>query len=229
MITHLVAQQAFAGEQIEIQGDAYRHLFRARRLAVGSRLRIVDGRGKARWATVEKVDRHCAQVLLADSAASREAALELTLLVAPPRPERASWLVEKATELGVVAIRFIASERAPRRYGNGQLERFRRVAAAALEQCHRSRLPQISGVHAWAEVADLLAPAEERWLLDVGAVAASPRSTEGSVAVAIGPEGGWSESERGCWQELNCAALGLGERILRVETAALAAAAKLLC
>lgn len=230
VITHLIDPEQFAETEALITGDAYRHLFRARRLAVGSQLRIVDGRGHARWAVIEQVDRRQALVRAGEPAPTNEPAVELTLLVAPLRPERASWLVEKATELGVVAVRFINCERGPRSYGEGQLDRLRRVARAAVEQCHRSRLPEISGVHPWGEVEELLAPADERWVLDVGGEAAGslPGTEASKIAVAIGPEGGWSDSERSQWQLWCCQPLGLGERVLRVETAALAAAARIL-
>ena len=227
MITHLVAPQSFEEEDVSVEGDAYRHLFRARRLAVGERVRVADGTGRARWAKVTRIDRRRAALALAGEAPANEPPYRLTLVVAALRGERASWLVEKATELGAAAIRFLASERTPRRYGQGNLERWRRVAASALVQCHRAALPEISGVHDWNELDDLLGAGTESWFLDpIGISGFEPGAEAG--AVLVGPEGGWSEAERGELEARGIAAVTLGPRVLRVETAAVAATAQIL-
>ncbi len=151
---------------LTVEGEAYRHLFRARRIAVGERLRVVDGEGRARWGEVIQVGRTAALVELAEPAAPNEPCLRLEILVATLRPERASWLVEKATELGASAVRFLNTERGPRSFGPGTADRLRRVAIAAVEQCHRSRCPEVTGPHPFAEVATLTSAADQRWLLD---------------------------------------------------------------
>ena len=233
MITHLATPEELDGDEVTVEGDAYRHLFRARRLAIGDAVRTVDGHGRARWSEVTEVDRRRARLVLGDEAPTREPAYALELLVAPPRPERAAWLVEKATELGVVGLRFLAGERAPRTYGAGKLERFRRVAAAAACQCHRSRVPEVSGVHPWHELPELLAGIDDRFVLDpeaAGDPAAGARTAPaGDVrqrgGVVIGPEGGFTADERSELDRLEALAVGLGPRI---ETAAIAAAAQLL-
>src|SRR4029078_7046663 len=82
-----------------------------------ARLRLVDGLGHARWAEVATVARHRAELRVLGEAPSNDPSRLVELLVAAPRPERAAWLVEKATELGVTAVRFLASERAGRGVG----------------------------------------------------------------------------------------------------------------
>ncbi len=155
--------------EVRVEGEPYRHLFRARRLAVGDRVRVVDGRGQARWAAVARIDRSAAVMVLGEPAPGNEPELRLELLVPTCRPERASWLVEKATELGVASIRFLHTERAPRQLGDSTVARLQRVAAAALEQCHGSRLPEITGPHEWSELATLTGGVGERWVLDTEA------------------------------------------------------------
>src|SRR6202035_4044786 len=196
MITLLSEPGKLAGVELRVEGDAYRHLFRARRLAVGERRRVVDGRGRAGWGDVARVERAAAVVALGEPAPANEPELRVELLAATLRPERASWLVEKATELGVFAVRFVHSARAPRTFGAGTLERLRRVAAAAVEQCHRSRLPDVTGTHAWEEVAALTAGIADRRLLDTAAEGSAPPKPGGAVAFLVGPEGGWSPEER---------------------------------
>src|SRR6185436_3692766 len=227
----------------------YKHLFRARRLAVGDRVRVVDGQGRARWAEVARIDRSTAVLALGEPAPANEPAVRLDLLVPTLRPERASWMVEKVTELGVRAIRFLHTERAPRHFGEGTLDRLRRVAAAALEQSHGACLPEITGPHEWRDLAALTGGAGARWVLDpeaeAGASDRSDRSDEsvglsvrsvesvGSVrapaaALLIGPEGGWSPREQAELRAAGWRGVGLGPRVLRTETAAVVGAAAVL-
>ncbi len=230
MITHVTSAAELDAGGIEIQGDAYRHLFRARRLERGTTLRLVDGAGRSRWGEVVRLERRRAFVELGGPAPANEPSCRLELVVATLRRERASWLVEKATELGVAAVRFLATARAPRTYGDGTLERLGRVARAAVEQCHRSRLPEISGVHAWEELPALLEGATGCWFLDPkGPTQPAWDAGElGSVAVLVGPEGGWSDAEKEALGRLRARPAALGPRVLRIETAALAAAARIL-
>jgi 16S rRNA (uracil1498-N3)-methyltransferase len=234
VITVLVSPDELAAGAARIEGDAYRHLFRARRLAVGDPVRATDGRGRARWGEVARVDRRSAALALGAPAPANEPAWRLELLVAAPRRERASWLVEKATELGASAVRLIAAERAPRDWGPGSLDRLRRLAAAALEQCHRAALPEVTGIHPWSELPALLEAAAARWVLDpapgarLAAEALVPPPAGAAGALLVGPEGGWTDAERAELTALGCTPVTLGARVLRVETAALAGAALLL-
>ena len=229
MTTLLVDAERLRADRVEVRDAEHRHLFRALRLGPGDRLRVVDGEGVARWGEVATVARHSATVNLLGPAPANEPALRLDLLVASPRPQRASWLVEKATEIGVARIGFLASSRSPRRYGPSTLERLVRVARAALEQSQRSRLPEITGPHEWKDL-DSLVTAEERWLLDPAADQAPlERRPDGRTAVlVIGPEGGFTASETAELQQLGCRSHSLGPRVLRVETAAVVGAAMLL-
>lgn len=233
MTTLILEEGAFAGTEAAVEGAAYRHLFRARRLAVGDRIRAVDGAGSARWAEVVGVDRRSARLRLLEAAPPGEPSYRLELLVAMPRKERASWLVEKTTELGAAAVRFVGSERSPRRLGRSSRERLLRMAAAAVEQCGRSRVPEVTGVHGWGEVPGLLEGLPERWFLHPVPEGAAEeggglRPGGDAGAVLVGPEGGWSGAEAEELRSLGCRPVYLGERVLRVETAAVVAAAMLM-
>lgn len=227
--TLLVTPGELDGERCEVRGTAYRHLFRARRLATGESVRLVDGAGRARTGRVARVGRDAATLELGPEAPSREPPVALTLLVGTLRPQRASWLVEKATELGVAAVRLLATERGARDLGAGTFERLRRVAASAVEQCGRARLPEVTGVHPWSDLSRLVADCAARWICQAG-VAGEPAGAPRGVAgcVLVGPEGGWTAAELAAAAALGCRPLTLGPRPLRVETAALAAAALLL-
>lgn len=222
--TLVVPPEALAAETWRVAGDAHHHLFRVKRLAVGDRLRLTDGAGRARFAEVATISKRDALVSLGDEAPPREPSVAVELYVAPPKPERAAWLVEKATELGVVAVRFLPAERGARDFAAGQLARLARVAAAAVEQCGRARVPEVSAA---PELADLLAGLQARGgairILDAGADAPEALAGAASVALLVGPEG-WSESERELFERMRAPRWSLGERTLRVETAAVVAA-----
>jgi 16S rRNA (uracil1498-N3)-methyltransferase len=214
--------------EIEVTGEVYHHLFRAARAAVGDAVRVVDGAGRAREGTVARVDRRRAVLRLGAEAPSREPRLRLELLVATPRPSRASWLVEKATELGVRAIRFLDCERSARSLDAAALERLRRVARAAVEQCGRSWLPEVSGGHRLepslaggdcdaAIVLDPDAADGDVNVMRVGVV--------GSMVLVVGPEGGFTPAELDLARRCGGQPMRLVPSLLRVETAALAAAA----
>ncbi|HWM93240.1 MAG TPA: RsmE family RNA methyltransferase [Thermoanaerobaculia bacterium] len=228
MVTLLAGPEELDAGEVKVEGDAYRHLFRARRVPVGAIFRVVDGQGRARWGEVARVDRSSARVVLKDPAPTHEPAFRLDLLVPTFRPERASWLVEKTTEFGVSAIRFLNSVRAPRTFGDGGIERLRRVAVSAVEQCHRSLLPDISGPHAWEEIGKLTTRAEGRWFLDTKGAPGDWGPLGASGALLVGPEGGWTPEERQEVLDAGWRPVGLGPRILRIESAALVGAAMLL-
>ena len=234
--TLVLSPPELAAESVSVSGDAYRHLFRSRRLAVGDAVRLVDGGGGAVGARVARVDGGEARLEIGGPVAANEPDLDLTIWSALPRPRRASWLVEKVTEIGVGAVRWIDCERAGRRPTASALERQERVAMAAVEQCGRARVPDISGPHDLNEVV-ALAGAEPCLVLDPGPVGDGdpPRDeslTEGPTAgrchLLIGPEGGFTDHERRVLASSGVGRVGLGRRILRVETAAVAGAAMLL-
>jgi len=231
--THIVSPIEFDGREIELTGSAFHHLFRVKRLRVGEEMRVVDGEGRARRGVVARVDRARGVVALGSAEPSLEAKIHLELWVAPPKPDRAAWLVEKATELGARAVRFVATARAARderAFGAAQLLRLHRVATAAVEQCGRSVVPEVSGLHGLDEVFQRVARQGALLLVLDGEGGSPPPALARleigeALAVLVGPEGGWSDEERQGFQESGIELWALGERVLRVETAALAACA----
>ena len=221
--TLVVTPGEIAGSELTVEGDAYRHLFRSLRLASGDPLRVVDGEGTARRGRIQSVDGHRAKVLLGDAAPAREALRPLEFFVALPRPERASWLVEKLTELGSPPNCWVTSERAPRESGKGTLERHRRVAVAALEQSGGAWLPQIEGPMAWPGRSTPARPGRWCWIRPGRPNSRAPAACgPGSVPKEALPPASGPTWNRGS------VSFSLGCRILRIETAALAAAVRLL-
>lgn len=221
MRTCLVAPPQLDGERLELSGAAYRHLFRAARMAVGEDLRVVDGCGRARLGRVTAVHRRSAEITLAEALPAREPALELAVWSPFAKASRTTWMIEKLTELGARAVRFYRCQRAPRHPGDETLERLRRVAGAAVEQCGRSRLPEISGTHPWPEVVAAVTAAPRTWLLDpAGTSEAELGDRIAAGIVVVGPEGGLTAEERGALEAAGGRLLALGPTTLRLETAA---------
>lgn len=237
--TIVVSPIEFDGTEFELHGEAYHRFVRVKRLRGGESVRVVDGEGRARRGVVARLDRARAVVALAGGEPSRESRLRVELLVAPPEPARAAWLVEKATEVGVAAIRWVATERSARdedAYGASQLARLRRIAHAAVEQCGRAVVPEVGGVGSLGEALagtgpGQLVPGDLRIALDP--TGESPNSIVAlddarcpalRLALLVGPEGGWSPAELAALDAAGVGRLALGERILRVETSAVVAA-----
>ena len=138
--------------------------------------------------------------------------------------DRLDWLVQKATELGVITIQPTFTERSQRVPGDvaKRVEHWRGVAIAACEQCGRNQIPKI---HPPITLSDALAETgnQSLVLLDAEGSADKPLSTTGaSSAVFIGPEGGFSPSELDALRKRCDHRLRLGPTVLRAETAAIA-------
>jgi 16S rRNA (uracil1498-N3)-methyltransferase len=230
MTTVIVTPERWLDETLDLSADSFHHLFRVRRLRRGDFLRVVDGHGRARQGQVAAVERHSARLSLGESVPTNEAEISVELLVAAPRPQRAAWLVEKATEVGVVAVRFLHSMRSPRSYGTATVKRLVRTARAAVEQSDRSLVPEVTAGHEWQDLPSLLAPHGCSLVLqpDGPTMAIEVPSSCRSVGLLVGPEGGWDESELTVFESLACRPVSLGPRILRVETAAVVGASLLL-
>lgn len=141
------------------------------------------------------------------------------------------FVVQKATELGVSRIVPVTSQRSVVRLDDHQAHskqnHWRSVAISACEQCGRARLPSIESPTPLLNYLGQLAPAEHgRWVLEPHTVAPALKDTTvplPAAEIAVGPEGGFAEDELEAFRIAGYSRLGLGPRILRTETAAIAA------
>lgn len=220
------------GVELELGERATGHLVRVLRRRVGDRFVLFDGRGKEAEAELVAVARRgpATARLVTVRAVDRESPFSIELVQALIRSEKMDWVVQKAVELGVTAIRPVLTERSEVRPDDSaltrKLERWRDIAIGACEQCGRNRLPDI---HPPVALSALQFAAECRLMLDPGESNAltslEPRRC--SVALAIGPEGGFGERDRAQLRALGFRPVRLGPRVLRSETAGLAAIAVL--
>lgn len=220
-----------AGADIELPEAAVRHVA-ALRLHEGERVVVFDGSGGEHEATLARPERgRCRARVGRKREVERESPLEVVLALGISAGDRMDYAIQKAVELGVSGVVPVATERSVVHLSGERAERriahWRRVAASACEQCGRNRLPAVEPVTALDEL--LLRPRAGLKLLlspdGEQTLARLPRSE--SVLVLIGPEGGLSARERAAALAAEFVALRFGPRILRTETAPLAALAAL--
>ncbi|MBM3317954.1 MAG: 16S rRNA (uracil(1498)-N(3))-methyltransferase [Candidatus Eisenbacteria bacterium] len=219
------------GGRLRLSAEESRHAGRALRLGPGDPLTLVDGDGRRGRGVIERWRGSRLEVRL-DEAVESEAepgpatALALPLLRAPARTD---WVVEKATELGVRALRLFAPARGVRRAGQASAARRRRweeLARAAMKQSGRCWCPRIS-LHASLGEALGEPRAGERILAaDPRGVGPQewPRDARAAtlLLLVVGPEGGWSPAEEALLREREALGVRLGPHRLRSETAAVA-------
>lgn len=226
-----------AGQSIELPPDAARHV-QVLRLQPGDALTLFDGQGGEWSAQVRTMGkREVRAELLAHHAVERELPIAVTLALAMPAGDRMDFVVEKATELGAAAIVPLVAERSVLRLAGERADKRRAhwqaIAVAACEQCGRNRVPQVATplpLPAWLEALSAPAAGHARWLLGWRdaqawpAVQASGASSHGALLLS-GPEGGFSDAEEALARARGFAAVTLGLRVLRADTAPLAALA----
>lgn len=218
--------------EVALPDDVAHHLVRVLRSEVGTRFVLFNGDGGA-W-EAELVDagkKRAVARLLARQADDRQSPLATHLGQVMSKGDRMDYAIQKATEMGVTEITPLTSERCELRLrgeerADKKLEHWRRVALSACEQCGRN-LPPV--IHEPAALADWGArvQAELRLVLAPAVAGALPATPVASVAVVVGPEGGLSEAEIGALQAQGFLPWQIGPRVLRTETAPVAALALL--
>ena len=218
------------GKRLVIGGSAANHVTRVLRLRAGDAVTLFDGRGGEFSGRIEAFGRDTVTVsVLEEHAIDRESPLSLTLAQGVSRGERMDWVIQKATELGVSRIVPVLTERSVVRLDAKQAEKklqhWRGIAVAACEQSGRNRVPDVGtplNFHECIRSTEtthtrlLLSPAGDLRIDDL-------RDIGAGVTVLIGPEGGLTDSEQEAALAAGFKAVRLGPRVLRTETAAIAA------
>ena len=218
-------------DQIDLEGPEQHHMVHVMRLAKDDEIVLFDGSGFEFSAVIERVDRRRASLrILSKLAVDRELPMSITLGVALPKGDRQQILVEKAVELGVTQFVPLVTKRGVAQPRAKALERLHRCVIGASKQCGRNRLLTIAAPETVAEFLSRASssrmmfahPDPESVLL--GDWLNDDSSTQ-DWAVAIGPEGGFDPDEVHLASQAACERVYLGERILRIETAALSCVA----
>jgi 16S rRNA (uracil1498-N3)-methyltransferase len=212
--------------RIVLDAEESHHLARVLRLMPGATVFAFDGNGVEYECEVARVHKDAAELqVIARLSNEIESPLELTLGQALIKGDKFDWVVQKATELGVTRIVPLVTEHSEFRKAEGRelrLQRWRRIALEATKQCSRRKLIELAEIATFAQfcaaetgVKLIFSERGGSRLADV------PRAN--SVTLAIGPEGGWSERELALAEAQGFLPMQLGNRILRTETAAVAA------
>ena len=219
------------GDCIELEAGAARHLTSALRMSPGQVITLFNGQGGEYTAELIEAKKGKAKVSITNfDQVSRESSLSIHLAIGISRGERMDWIMQKATELGVSEITPLFTERCEVKLSGDRLEKrvghWQQVAISACEQSQRNTVPLVNKpkkLEQWQASCDaslklVLHHRTKSSLTD------TPRPSA-EVALLIGPEGGLSEREIEQAIALNFQPLALGPRVLRTETAPLAAIA----
>ena len=218
------------GAQLDLPASTAHHVF-VLRLQVDDQIEIFNGEGGSFLARLTTIEKKRASIEITDAQA-REAELPfpITLAQALPEGSKMDWIIEKAIELGVQQIQPLAAQRCVVKLNadraEKKLEHWRAVIIAASEQCGRNRLAQLD---APMEVQKFSAtsPLGQRILLSPRATLSlalwAQQQAPQPVTLLIGPEGGFTDTEEADAVKQGALMLSMGPRILRTETAGLAA------
>jgi 16S rRNA (uracil1498-N3)-methyltransferase len=225
------------GQPLDLPAGAARHV-QVLRMQPGDTLTLFNGEGGEFEATIERMGRSDVGVTVgAHSTVEREARRAIHLAIGMPANERMDWLVEKAAELGVASIQPLMTERTVLRLDGERAAKktahWQSVAIAACEQCGRNRVPVIHPVislSGWIKRVATEDPPGTRYLLSLHEgsrplqdLMPDAGRTGPDVTFLSGPEGGLGIAEEALAVAAGFAPVSLGARILRAETAALAA------
>ena len=219
-----------AGARITLPDAAAHHAARVLRLAAGDAVTLFDGQGGEYSAVITSTGRKVEVKLAAFDPVEREGPFPVELVQAVSSGDRMDFTVQKAVELGAAAIRPVISERSVVKLAGERADRrvahWQQIAVSACEQCGRNRVPVVYPIQPLDRF--LAEPgAALRLLLSprAGTLLRSLAKPAVTVQLLIGPEGGFSEGEERAAMAMGYAAVNLGLRVLRTETAALGALA----
>lgn len=219
------------GSELTLPEPVTHHAVRVLRLRDGDCIVLFNGRGGEFAASVRLDGKRAAARVERFDPVERESPLNLTLVQAWVAAEKLDWIVEKATELGVARVVLAPAERSVVRLQGERRERrlahLRRIAVAACEQCGRNRVPDVIAAETLAAALGASGSAEKLILAPETETALAPAAPAAPTALLVGPEGGFTPQEIAAACRLGCRPVRLGPRVLRTETAGLAALATL--
>jgi 16S rRNA (uracil1498-N3)-methyltransferase len=215
---------------VDLVGAEAHHLATVCRLRPGAQVCLFNGDGREYPAEVEDVSRRNVRLrVLRCETSARERKARLDVAAPLPKGDRAPFLIEKLTELGVTAFVPLLSAQSVITPGEGKLDKLERHVIEASKQCGRNVLMSIEAPADWADYLKRSDLPARRLLahpggMPVAAWSGTMPQQEEAVAIAIGPEGGFRDEEVDRGKAAGWSVVSLGPRILRVETAAIALA-----
>ena len=211
-----------AGASVELDAKQANYLGNVMRLSAGDHLLLFDGAAGEWIARIAEAARKRMVLMVEDRTREQEAVPDCWLAFAPVKRAQTDWLVEKATELGIARLLPVTTQRTV--VERVKVERLQAIAIEAAEQCNRTTVPVIDEPQLLAAFLKMHAGRTLYFADEGGGEPAASAFAPGPSTVLTGPEGGFTQDERNAIRaEPNATAISLGPRILRAETAALAA------
>ncbi|MBQ7830834.1 MAG: 16S rRNA (uracil(1498)-N(3))-methyltransferase [Clostridia bacterium] len=214
------------GEETELCGEEFEHAKNVLRLSVGSEVILLDNSGKEYTAVITAVEKKRMTLnVVRTELGSREAATDVCLLFGYLKnADKNEFIVQKAVELGVNKIGVFSSEYSSAYMNANKLERLNKVSKEAAKQCLRSVAPEVVYFDGLDKALDFAKDYENKVFACEFATESKCdlEKLQGSTAIVIGSEGGFSRAEEQLANDLGFASVTLGKRILRAETAAVA-------
>ena len=212
---------------VAVDQSESRHITKSLRLKVGDRAILFDGLGSEYLGTIVNTGPPVEFEVSLLQTATRESRVSLTVYCALPKGDRQRFLIEKLTELGATRFVPISTSRSVVKPGTQHVEKFQRYVVESTKQCRRQRLMQVDSPLSFVQ--SLKSSNQTRILLDPSGTSIDEidlvRSSE--IEVFIGPEGGFTNEEIAQAIESGVQVVSMGQRIMRVETAALCVASRI--
>lgn len=225
-----VPAESLHGDQVLITGESFHHLRNVLRVKPGAILLLLDGQGQCCEVHLERLEAEQATTQVLRRWQETDVTLPISLLQALPKGDKFDLILQKGTELGVSSFQPIESEHAiPNLSGtrlSKRMQRWQRIVSEAARQSRRSFLPEVKPLQTLTTVLNEPSGHLKLVLWEAGSVAladALPKSPPAGVTLLVGPEGGFSAAEISSIVAAGFVSVHLGPRILRTETAGLAA------
>lgn len=219
------------GQTVALPDNIVRHL-NVLRVRPNENITLFDGKGKAHAARLSFLEKRRAEAeILHEDTTDNESPLNITLIQSISSGDRMDFTLQKSVELGVTAIQPVISERCIVRLDGERaakrLARWQEIVISACEQSGRNTVPPVLPIIGYREALDKMPSESTKLIMSINRARklGDIRQPSGAIVFMVGPEGGWTEQEEQQAFDAGFQAVTLGKRILRTETAALAALA----
>lgn len=219
------------GQTVALPDNIVRHL-NVLRVRPNENITLFDGKGKAHAAQLTVLEKRRAEAeILREDTTDNESPLNITLIQSISSGDRMDFTLQKSVELGVTAIQPVISERCIVRLDGERaakrLARWQEIVISACEQSGRNTVPPVLPIIGYREALDKMPSESTKLIMSINRARklGDIRHPSGAIVFMVGPEGGWTEQEEQQAFDAGFQAVTLGKRILRTETAALAALA----
>lgn len=225
------------GQKAIIQGDDVKHIYKVLRLDVGDEIIINNSQGQEYLGSIADINKSFVAVNLLEAVEKNaESSIQIDLYQGLPKSSKMDYIVQKATEIGVNSVTPIITERVVVKSELGEFkktDRWKRIALEACKQCKRTIIPDVNAPIIFDDLIEklkdydlIVVPYENKEDYGIKKMCESIKEVK-SVAIIIGPEGGFEEEEIKLLEDIGAHIVTLGPRILRTETAGIVTAAVL--